>query len=75
MANVEVRIRHESQPEGVVLGEVPFRKEAIDAIIPTIQAWGLSYMDISVDENAIYGQFYADQNRAYFEVMVPQREA
>jgi predicted lactoylglutathione lyase len=74
MANVEVRIRHESQPEGVVLGEVPFRKEAIDAIIPTIQAWGLSFMDNTVDENSIYGQFFADQNRAYFEVMIPQRD-
>jgi len=71
MANLEVRIRHENESVGVPIAEIPFRKEAVDSVIPLMQSWGLVYEGTPVRDDMIIGQFYADANSAYFEVVIP----
>jgi hypothetical protein len=71
MAGLEIRIRDGEAGDAVPLGEIPFRRDAIDQIIPTLQAWGVGTALGTKDESSIYGQFFTDGTRAYFEVVIP----
>lgn len=73
--NIQVQYREEEAPEGVPIAEIPFRREAIDAVIPTIQAWGI-VTDIgegitAIPENGLFGQFRVLPDRVIFEVVNP----
>lgn len=67
---MEIRIRAASQAEAVVLGDIPFRPEVIDAVIPTITAWGGYIGDEEINNSNVVGQFMDDGLKAYFEVIV-----
>lgn len=71
MANLEIRVRREDDTESTYLAEIPFRNEAIDSVIPLIQAWGLSYEgDGGAGEN-VYGRFVVQKGKGFFEVVIP----
>lgn len=71
--NIQVQYREEESDEGVPVAEVPFRREAIDAIIPLIQSWGLANAgaDSSITTDLLYGQFRVLADRVIFEVINP----
>lgn len=67
---MEIRIRAASEVEAVVLGDIPFRPEVIDAVIPTITSWGGYIGDTEIKPGNLTGQFMDDGLKAYFEVVV-----
>ena len=71
MANLEVRIRHEDEPDSIPLTEIPFGPEAIDSVVSTVKAWGLTYRGDGEAGDRIYGQFAVQDGRAFFEIVVP----
>lgn len=70
---MEVRIRTANEPSSSsrLLAEIPFRRDAIDSVIPTLAAWGVFSVGHSMaDESDLTGQFVDDGEKAYFEVIV-----
>jgi hypothetical protein len=74
--NIQVQFRDEGSSEGVPFAEVPFRREAIDGVIPLVQAWGLSKQtdgeDIQLEPVSLFGQFRILADRVVFEVVYPE---
>lgn len=75
--NIQVFYREEEAEEGVLIAEVPFRREAIDAVIPLLVSWGVVNTfggDIAAAshvEGDLYGQFRVTAARMIFEVVNP----
>ena len=74
--NIQVQFRDQGTAEGIPFAEVPFRREAIDSVIPMLQAWGLAKQtdseDIDLDPNHMFGQFRILADRVVFEVVYPE---
>lgn len=72
MALLEVRIRLASwsTTDSLPLGEIPFRQEAIDAVLPLLEKWGGYIAGVEFGGNDLSGQFSADDGKAFFEVIV-----
>jgi len=73
--NIQVQYREEESSEGVPFAEVPMRREAIDSVIPMIQAWGIlaDHGDgmTAIPADDLYGQFRVLSDRVIFEVVNP----
>lgn len=68
---MELRIRSQGDTTSRLLAEIPFRAEVIDAVIPTLAAWGVFTNDHSLAEGKdMVGQFVDDGEKAYFEVII-----
>lgn len=71
---LKIKIRHESESSesAVQLAEVPFRPDAIDTIISTIEGWGLIDVTRNLAAEDLVGQFIKTETEAYFEVVIPE---
>lgn len=74
----EIRIRHEYEPEGAVLGDVPLGD--IGDVIDSLKKWGLNMREDDGSEYVgsarLSGEYVYDAVRdvAYFEVLVEAAE-
>lgn len=72
---MELRIRSQGDTTSRFLADIPFRRDVIDAVIPTLASWGVFSSDNSLaDESEMTGQFVDDGEKAYFEVVVGPEE-
>jgi hypothetical protein len=73
---MEIRIRlYDDDTESRVLAEIPFRKDAIDSILPTLSDWGVvDRIGRSYTGSEISGTFVDDGTSAYFEVILGDDE-
>ena len=74
---MEVRIRSANEPSSAsrLLAEIPFRRDAIDSVIPTLADWGVFSTGHSLaGADDLSGQFVDDGEKAYFEVIVDIEE-
>ena len=74
---MEVRIRSANEPSSAsrLLADIPFRRDAIDSVIPTLADWGVFSTGNSLaGADDLSGQFVDDGEKAYFEVIVDIEE-
>lgn len=70
----EVRIRHEYETVGAVLGDVPFGD--VGDVIQSLSSWGLNHRADNgaeyVDKSSLSGEYVYDSVRdvAYFEIVI-----
>ena len=70
---MEIRIRIADESESRLLAEIPFRRDAIDSIIPTLGAWGVIGSDgETYAESDLSGQFVDNGTSAYFEILLSE---
>lgn len=67
---VEVRIRHHTEENGVPLCTWP--ATALDTLIPTLTAWGVDHTRTGDEagDSVLTGGFRVDDTTAYFEVVM-----
>lgn len=64
----EVRIRHDMDPDGHSLGDLPLSE--IEDVVSLVKRWGISIPGDLDDADDFSGQFVYDKNSAYFEVVI-----
>lgn len=68
---MELRIRSVNEATSRLLADIPFRRDVIDSVIPTLASWGVFSSGHSLaGEDEMTGQFVDDGEKAYFEVIV-----
>jgi len=71
MANLEVRVRHQSDARAMPFGEIPFRQEVIENVVSVIEAVGGEFGGVSIPDDAtLMYQFAEDGEKAFLEVVV-----
>jgi hypothetical protein len=65
---IAVYVRRESDAKARYLADVPF--DALDTVIPTLQAWGVEDTEHDDAADGMYGQFVVGSTAAYFEVVI-----